>query len=205
MPRDKDFKKHVRARMASTGERYTRARAELRSVSGGAPGGVPGWHLAGDRPEAYEIGLEAGGGGSRTAYLRTTGDPGEGFGTLMQTVLADEYRDRRVRFTAELRGEEIERWAGLWMRVDGVGQELLGFDNMQDRPLRGSFDWSRSDVVLEVPVEAQAIAFGVVMGGKGGVRLREVRLEAVGRDVPVTRSRPPIARQPQNLDFSDES
>jgi len=202
MPRDKDFKKHVRARMSRTGERYTQAREELR---GGPPGGVPGWHLAGDRPEAYEIGLAEDGAGHRTAYLRNTGDPGEGFGTLMQTVLADEYRDQRVRFTAEVSGEDIERWAGLWMRVDGTGQEVLGFDNMQDRPLRGSFDWARSEVVLEVPAEGQAIAFGVVMGGKGGVRLRGVRLEAVGRDVPPTKSRPPIARQPQNLDFSEES
>src|ERR1700736_937114 len=135
MPRGKDLNRRVRARMSRTGERYTEAREKVRTVSGGAPGGVPGWHLAGDRPQAYEIGVEPiDDGEGRVAYLRSMADPGQGFGTLMQTMLAVEYRGKRVRLSAAVRGEAIEAWAGLWVRIDGPGRETLGFDNMQGRP-----------------------------------------------------------------------
>ncbi len=204
MPRGKDFKRRVRARMSRTGERYTEARQNLRTISGGAQEGVPGWHLGMEEPGAYVAGVEPiGNGRVRAAYLRSVADPGEGFATLMQTVRAETYRGRRLRFAATVRGESIETWAGLWMRIDGPNYEELGFDNMQDRPLSGTFDWARFEVVLDVPPEAHAIAFGVALVRLGTIWLREVRLEVVGSDVPPTRSRPPIAPHPQNLDFSE--
>ncbi len=59
MPRNKDFKKHVRARMSETGEHYTQAREKL----SGKPEreglhSVRGWSLSGSHPIDYEIGLE---------------------------------------------------------------------------------------------------------------------------------------------------
>src|SRR3982074_3808572 len=105
----------------------------------------------------------------------------------MQMVLAERYRGRRLRFAATVRGESIETWAGLWMRIDGRNDEELGLDNMEERPLSGTFDWGRFEVVLDVPVEAHAIAFGVLLARSGQVWLRDVKLEIVTFDVALTR------------------
>jgi hypothetical protein len=204
MPRGKDLKRRVRARMSRTGERYTQAREKVRTISGGAPQGVPGWHLGEEREGAYEAGVDpTDDGKTRAAYLRSVADPGQGFATLMQMVLAERYRGRRLRFAATVRGESVERWAGLWMRIDGPNDEELGFDNMEERRLSGTFDWGRFEVVLDVPVEAHAIAFGVLLARLGQVWLRDVKLEIVSSDVPLTRKRRPIAAHARNLDFSE--
>lgn len=203
MPRGKNFKRRVRARMRATGERYTQARKKLHSVGGGAPAGVQGWILAGTHPVDYEIGVETDltYQGERVAYLRSVVERASGFGTVMQTISGDDYRERRVRFSAAVQAQEIESWAGLYMRVDG--NTTLAFDNMQSRPLRGSFDWRHVEVVLDVPSEATAVAFGLLLTGRGAVRMSQLRLDVVDESVPVTNThhRP---RQPINLDFSQD-
>jgi hypothetical protein len=204
MPGSKDFRRRVRALMSRAGERHTQAGEELRTIAGGTSRGVPGWHLGEEVPGAYEVGVEPiDGSNARAAYLKSAADPGHGFATLMQMVLAERYLGRRLRFAATVRGESVETWAGLWMRIDGPNYEELGFDNMEGRPLSGTFDWAGHEVVLDVPAEAHAVAFGVALVRLGSVWLRDVRLEVVSSDVPLTRSRPPIAAAPRNLDFSE--
>jgi len=74
---------------------------------------------------------------------------------------------------------------GLWMRVDGNGG-TMAFDNMQSRPLLGSVDWTRASVVLDVPVEAEGILFGVLLASGGEAWIDDASLEVVGADVPST-------------------
>lgn len=69
------------------------------------------------------------------------GDEAKGFGTLTQWFRADEYRGKRLRMTAYVRTSGVERWAGLWMRIDGKEKTGLAFDNMMRRPVKGTTDW----------------------------------------------------------------
>lgn len=87
MPQNKDLKRLVRARMAASGETYTRALSEVRDALGPLP---PAWHLAGSRKPDYETGVLPGDGyeGSQVARLRLRSSVSEpaGFGTLMQSI-----------------------------------------------------------------------------------------------------------------------
>jgi hypothetical protein len=205
MPRGKDFKRHVRARMSETGERYTQARERLRLVGGGAPGGqIAGWIISGSRSDAYEAAImPLAGSGSRAASLRAVRDPGDGFGTLMQMLAAEDYRGKRLRFSASVKGEDVRNWSGLWMRVDGQRSQLE-FDNMQDRPLHGTFEWTAAEIVLDAPSESEAVAFGLLLAGTGTVWLRDVRFEAVSGDAALEETAPRLRREPRNLDFSEQ-
>jgi hypothetical protein len=105
----------------------------------------------------------------------------------MQDFRADQYRGKRVRLSASVKTEDVQQWAGLWMRVDKVsGGEPLAFDNMQDRPIQGTVEWHNYDVVLDVRQEATGIFFGVLLTGSGKVWLNGLQFEAVGQDVPTT-------------------
>jgi len=164
----------------------------------------PGWYLAGSDPDDYRVGIdaEAAHSGSRSGFIASGPYP-RGFGTLTQAFRADRFRGARLRLSACIRADAVERRAGLWMRVDDADDETLAFDNMQDRPISGTLDWRTYQVVLDVSPDAEAIAFGVLLEGPGRVWLHDVAFDVVGDDVPATGERTePLPLEPVNLDFS---
>jgi hypothetical protein len=153
-----------------------------------------GWFRAGDRPADYEVGIDPTGGtkGAPCGFIGGRGSRPAGYGTLMQAVAADEYRGRRLRFSAYVKAAGVGGWAGLWMRVDGRSKSpselppVLGFDNMQGRPIKGTLDWKRYEIVLDVPPEADVIGFGIVLSGPGRAWIDGLQFESVGTDVART-------------------
>src|SRR5262245_54851158 len=164
-----------------------------------------GWILAGSDPSSYEIRRDATmrHGTSASALLASTKES-SGFGTMMQIFQADEYRGKRMRLSGWVKADTVADWAGLWMRVDGEGRspKTLAFDNMQSRAIKGTRDWTRYDVVLDVAAEAQAIAFGILLAGEGKVWLSDVKFEAVPTTVPTTDTLRGSKSAPENLDFA---
>ena len=141
--------------------------------------------------------------GHPSAYLKAKVPGVEGFGTLMQDFRADHYAGKRVRFSAFVKTEGAQDWAGLWMRID-KGSQLLAFDNMQDRSIKGTTEWKKYDVVLDVPQNASGIFFGVLLNGTGTVWLSNAKFEIVGPDVPTTNGAGRLKPdEPANLGFQD--
>ena len=164
-----------------------------------------GWSIAGSKPTEYESGIDtlATFNGHPSAYLKAKVPNVEGFGTLMQDFRADHYTGKRVRFSAFVKTERAQDWAGLWMRIDN-GSQQLAFDNMQDRSIKGTTDWKRYDVVLDVPQNATGIFFGVLLSGTGMVWLSDAKFEIVGPDVPTTNGAVRLKPdEPVNLVFQD--
>ena len=104
----------------------------------------------------------------------------------MQMFKGMEFLGKRVRLTAWVKADNVTDWAGVWMRVDGPNDGSTAFDNMQPRPIKGSTDWKRYQIVLDVAPESSAIALGILVSGKGKVWMAEPMLEVVDASVPVT-------------------
>jgi hypothetical protein len=104
---------------------------------------------------------------------------------------------------AQARFLALTGWAGLWMRVDGQrSRPSLAFDNMQDRPVRGSTDWKRYEVVLDVADEATGVALGILLDGTGAVWMSDVKVETVDKTVATTGGANRLHDEPVNLDFT---
>jgi hypothetical protein len=92
--------------------------------------------------------------------------------------------------SAWAKADGVADWAGLWMRVDGPDTRKTGkslsFDNMQNQPIKGTSDWTRYEIVLDVPQATIALAFGILLEGKGEVWLDDVQFTVVGPDTPTT-------------------
>jgi hypothetical protein len=162
-----------------------------------------GWFVAGSRPTEYEAGIDelAKYNGHPSAYLKAKNPVVQGFGTLMQNFRADHYLGKRVRFSAFVKTEGAQDWAALWMRVD-KGSKEVAFDNMQNRPIKGTTNWQKYDVVLNVPQDATGIFFGVLLSGSGEVWLNDAKFEAVGPTVlPTNGDMIQEPDEPTNLDF----
>ena len=85
----------------------------------------------------------------------------------MQTFKADGFQGKRLRLTGYVKSKDVADWAGLWVGVDGSEKTGVAFDNMGDRKIEGTADWTKYTIVLDVPKDAAAIAFGLLMSGKG--------------------------------------
>jgi len=154
--------------------------------------GLGNWFLTGSNPQDYKVGIDSKVkmSGEGSGYLKSVvakPDP-KGFGTLMREFEGKEYLGKRVRMSGYVKAEGVEQSAGLWMRVDGVGQRMLGFDNMDNRPIKGTRDWKKYEIVLDVPTDSVDIAFGILLSGKGLVWLDNIQFEFVGSNVPTTGS-----------------
>lgn len=106
---------------------------------------------------------------------------------LMQFVKADEYQGKRVRMSAYVKTEKQNGWAGLWLRVDGETHRLT-FDNQWDRPILGTNNWKKYEIVLDVADDALGMAYGLVSSGKGKAWVDDITFEIVDDSVKTTGS-----------------
>ncbi|WP_188197403.1 hypothetical protein [Nonomuraea sp. SYSU D8015] len=196
MPRDKDLKRLVRERMATTGERYTEALAQItRQELQPLP---PPWQLTGSRSGDYEVGLAE----PAVVRLRLRAGVGHapGFGAIVQGISAKRFRGRRVRYAARMRAHEVTVSAGLWLRADS-GKEMLVLDNMDDRPLRGTTGWTPMEIIMDIPEESTSLKFGMLLVGRGAVDLTDLEFHETDQEIPVIDSTLP--EEPQNLSFAE--
>lgn len=175
------------------------------SGSSAAASPAAGWIRAGSAPADYDMGVDraVSHGGKGSGFIRSNKPVTGGFGTLMQMFDAEKFHGKRLRLSAWVKNEGVSSWAGVWMRVDGRGKDMLAFDNMQSRPIKGSADWKKYEVVLDVAPEATAIAFGILLDGPGRAWIDDIALEAVDKSVPTTGAinGAGFSPAPQNLDF----
>jgi hypothetical protein len=82
---------------------------------------------------------------------------------------------------------------------------MLAFDNMQSRPIKASTDWTKYDVVLDVPEQAEQISFGLLLTGRGETWVDDMKFEVVGKDVPTTGASltGKVPEAPTNLGFEE--
>jgi erythromycin esterase len=186
----------------------------LQGTAAARPRVPVGWISPALGPASYESGLDSDTkhGGNSSAYLKSKTDEPIAFGNLMQVFAADNFRGKRVRMSAVVKAENVERSAGLWMRVDGQEFGTIAFDNMMARPITGTSDWKQYEVVLDLPEESADISFGVLLSGKGKVWVDDFKFDVVGNDVATTaieapkqkrqgKPNPNMPKEPTNLDF----
>lgn len=164
-----------------------------------------GWFKAGSDPDKYEMGLddEVFNNGQNSAFIRSTANKIKGFGTLMQTCSANDYLGKKVKMTGYLKSENVEGWAGLWLRVDGTGRaESLSFDNMQDRPIKGTSDWTKCEIILNVPDNSSTLNFGALLSGTGKIWFDNITFEEASADTKTTSKAKRLDR-PTNTSFDN--
>lgn len=171
-----------------------------------------GWGKNGAKADMYVVGVDSTNmwGGMPSAYVESlTPSVEAAFGGMMQTTAAANYVGKRVRLSGWIKTEDANQGGGhLWLRIDGQERgQILGFDNMNNRAVKGTSDWQEASVVLDVPAGSRALAYGFFVEGGGKMWVNGQRIEEVGMDVPTTNmpiqipatNAPPVA--PRNLGF----
>jgi hypothetical protein len=71
--------------------------------------------------------------------------------------------------------------ATLWIRVDRKNRPMLPLDTVSNQPVRG-LGWMESEMVYQIPNDAEFINFGVITAGTSPVWIRDVTFKRVRRD-----------------------
>ncbi|GMV90874.1 MAG: hypothetical protein AMXMBFR82_06520 [Candidatus Hydrogenedentota bacterium] len=137
---------------------------------------LPGWAQAGDNFTGYVTGTQQSvpGYDSDAMFIRSANPNPQGFSTVMKAVPATAYLGKRVTLTGTIRTEDVVDWVGMWLRIDGPGDVPLGFDNMQDRPIKGTQEARTYTIMMEVPANTQEVSYGVMLTGGGKVWFDEL-------------------------------
>ncbi|MCS3871567.1 C-terminal processing protease CtpA/Prc [Chryseobacterium ginsenosidimutans] len=103
-----------------------------------------------------------------------------GFKGLMYT-LPQNYAGKKITLSGYIKTENIsDGFAGLWLRIDPE----IGFDNMNKQGLKGTNDWKKYEVTLEMsPQNTQKIVVGALLSGKGKMWVDNLKITVDGKDI----------------------
>lgn len=157
-----------------------------------------GWFLSGDNPDGYIYGKD------KTVtykdvssgFIRSRRDRVSGFGTLMQQTDITDYVGKKLKLSAAIKTDKIKDWAGLWVRIDGEDTYDLWFDNMQDRPIKGTNNWKKFEISFDVPKEGTTLNFGVLLVGAGSIWINDVSIDELSG-----KKKEPVQDLSVSLDF----
>ena len=146
----------------------------------------PGWFnsagFVADVSTAYEISVVPrpdGGSGACVLFQNPKATENE-FGSLMQRFPASYLVNKTIRLEGEVRTKNVAQWAGLWLRADDDAGNMLSFDNMENRPIRGTTSWTKYVIQLPLPTGTIWLNYGIVLVGHGMMWADNFRLMFLG-------------------------
>jgi RNA polymerase sigma factor (sigma-70 family) len=187
--------------------------------------GLHGWRVSGSSASGsnneYSIHLDAQTVYSNTNSLALTLPEAEtdampetrGVVLTHEGFLADHYRGQRIRMITHVKTQGgineffaiqttgIELTPGQERATAKVRMILIG-----GRAFEGTQDWTRHELVFNVPDDANSIQIGYKLSNQGKVWIDGFQFELVDKSVPLTGTQqlmPPL-QSPQNLDFVQE-
>ncbi len=79
-------------------------------------------------------------------------------GTLRHSINAEKFRGQGISLSAALRTESADA-AALWVCL--IDRQKQNFDYHPSEMLFGSYDWTRAEIIVEVPESTTTINYGI--------------------------------------------
>jgi RNA polymerase sigma factor (sigma-70 family) len=99
----------------------------------------------------------------------------------------DRYRGKKMRMSAMMKCDGVRQRGGLIASVTN-GTEVIATDNKQGRlPVRGTVDWLKYSILVDVPEDAVEIETGVILSGHGKIWVDDVTFEPTTEKPSTTR------------------
>jgi hypothetical protein len=134
----------------------------------------PGWFnsdgFVGDVSTAYEIRViprPDSGSGACVLFQNPRRAKKNEFGSLMQRFLALDLANKMIWLQGEVKTKTVAQWAGLWLRADDAYGNMMFFDNMRKRAIRGTTSWTKYKIEALLPSETVWLNYGILLVGRG--------------------------------------
>ncbi len=113
----------------------------------------------------------------------------DAFCAISQRINPIQYRGKRVRFSAMVSVDAAESGAALYIRADTPLTMADSLAQTAADALRGSQDWRRHELIIDVPQDAMLLSVGMLLTGQGTAWIDNLKLELVDDSVPLTNAR----------------
>lgn len=140
-----------------------------------------GWFQPPASHATANIDLKGGPTGEPCLVLTPTGSGTDAWASLQQLINSKNFLGKRVRFTALIKGDNLTRGADMMVRVASPKGSPAAAST-----IAGTTGWKASSLVVDVPKDSPGFDIGFTVGEGGTLRVADVRIEAVGKDVPLT-------------------
>ena len=102
--------------------------------------------------------------------------------STITTALPMDFAGKTIEWRGFLRSENVSQHFALWMREDGDTPNLA-FDNMAQRQMKGTHEWSEYSITLPIHPDAKQLYIGVLFAGTGKVWADDLQLLVDGKPV----------------------
>lgn len=153
-----------------------------------------GWWLNSEKGlEGVKVSVDERGGRSGNACARLHSTNSEIVPKLTKSFSSAQYSGSRIKMSGWVKTRMLTQTAQLWVRIDNDDDDYMSaitrpgcFDNMDDRPIQGTTDWTKHELVVDVSEQSKTIVYGLFLRGEGEAWLDEVSFEKVAKDVPLS-------------------
>ena len=146
----------------------------------GLHGNPEGWTTvqhAGPLSYTFKLDTETRRGGERSLRIDNVGP--EPFGQIFQQLSAAALRGKTVRLSAWLKTKDATGGgAGLTLQAM-QGGATIAHNHMTGNTLKGTADWTRHEITLAIPKEADRVEVGAMLQGPGTLWLDDVELDVI--------------------------
>jgi RNA polymerase sigma factor (sigma-70 family) len=119
------------------------------------------------------------------AYKKTDNSSSSRYFVTSSSVLYGKH----IRVTGWLKTRDVGGWASAFVIILGIDGRHLQYDDMSDRPIRGTTGWQQVEFVTDLPNEACIIYFGPDLYGPGELWGDDFQITLAPRDEPSTDDR----------------
>jgi RNA polymerase sigma factor (sigma-70 family) len=96
---------------------------------------------------------------------------------------------KHIRMSFWLKTRDVRGWASAFVIILGMDGRHLQYDDMSNRPVRGTTDWQEYEIVTDLPDEACIIYFGPDLYGPGELWSDDFRIDLAPADLASTDDR----------------
>jgi len=107
-------------------------------------------------------------------------------GGALRGIDPTPFHGKRIRFSAYVKCKDLANWGSIWLFTADFKERVYANDDMGGRPITKTTDWTKMEIVCDVPPEVQTIRAGLNLRGKGQIWMDSPQIEIVPDSVPIT-------------------
>lgn len=169
----------------------------------------PDWDIWGYRNYAYDVGIMPQG-QNHVLFIKSREDEAEKIGEigLNQTIKADSFWNKRVRFSGNIRlnGTGV---TSIYIRPNFCFESRLHPDDLCHGYIKrgATTDWQYAEIVMDIPGNVYSISFGIHSYRAYEILADNLKFEIVDKNTPLLNNerrsyrKDSIYNKPTNLDF----
>lgn len=121
--------------------------------------------------------------GSRSLRIELSDTTGASRFACVSTTIPAVYEGKQIELRAWVKIENVSAFMGLMLRIDNEDNDVLAFENLQRKSIKGSKDWALYSVKLNLPKDAVTIFAGPILAGTGKLWVDDVQILIDGKDL----------------------